>query len=1030
MSVTAPVKISGELDPAAGDIAFADAQVQNNSVSMDVVADSASFHAADGVSGDWKATLGGEAAQLPLDGTDAILGVEIGREESSALSLDTTFSGSAAGKMVDKPLGSLTLTFSEKKEAFAVYSDDDKSLTFYKRGTKPAAGSVYGGKAATEVYTGFETDAYKCIKVGSRGYDYDEDAIIDTPWFGMRNDIDSVSVQDAGIRPQTLQYWFMGLSNCTSFYLNGLDTSRCSSLLRTFAWCKSATNMQLSEWNVSGVAEMCETFLECHQVESLDLSGWSTPRNVSMHSTWNNCYRLRDVLTGEGWDTSGVNDIACAFMGTAFSRLDLSMWNTSSVECAYKAFYNCRYLCSVSFGISWKWVGDDGFLPAPSSEYISEADGRWYDAATGDSFTPAEVPAGNGTYVAVNPKTAFAVYSADDGSLDFYKRMSAPAVGDTFEGKTVNKVYTGFETAEYGPVIDGDNNGDVNTPWYGERDAIANVAVIDAGIRPKSMKFWFQHLGSLKSIEGLAKLDTSQVVSFQHAFHATSSLSKIDVAGLDTSASSSFDACFSKSGIAEIDLSTWRFEKGRSLGWMFAACPNLKTVTMPHSKTASGAWFSCAFQSASSLKTVDMSGLEPINLSDVRHMFDGCASLADIKGIERWDTSSCTTFEAAFWYCSSLQSLDISGWAIHPDAAVGNMFANMASLRRIAVGEGWTWKSGGLLPSQAFDGADGKWYAASNDAAYSPADIPSGKADTYYAVAPSAFAVFSADDGSLDFYKREFAKMPKAGDTFEGKTATEVYTGFENETYTITGYDPSLGNWMKLIASTPWFEVRDSISNIKAVDGGIAPISLRSYFYRFEKVRTIDLTKLDLSRTESIHAAFCCDYKVESISLPGITAAATDSDSAFAACHSLRTVALGPSDFSGMSSFFHMFMDAGSLTLDCSSWNVREDADRDGFNLHAPGVIIPGAWQTAATSEDAATETAPSPAIAVSSNIAPAKSSSSDPWPAATAARAEGPAADDGLLEGAESEQEPPQDTGKDQQRRMGQSRHRPEARR
>lgn len=52
-------------------------------------------------------------------------------------------------------------------------------------------------------------------------------------------------------------------------------------------------------------------------------------------------------------------------------------------------------------------------------------------------------------------ETAFAVYSADDNSLDFYKRAEVPEVGDKFEFKTVTEVYTGFETGTYThPVVE------------------------------------------------------------------------------------------------------------------------------------------------------------------------------------------------------------------------------------------------------------------------------------------------------------------------------------------------------------------------------------------------------------------------------------------------------------------------------------------------------------------------------------------------------------------------------------------------
>ncbi|WP_432315872.1 Flp family type IVb pilin [Collinsella aerofaciens] len=41
--------------------------------------------------------------------------------------------------------------------------------------------------------------------------------------------------------------------------------------------------------------------------------------------------------------------------------------------------------------------------------------------------------------------TAFAVYSADDNSLMFYKRRGVPQVGDMFNSRRVTEVYTGLK---------------------------------------------------------------------------------------------------------------------------------------------------------------------------------------------------------------------------------------------------------------------------------------------------------------------------------------------------------------------------------------------------------------------------------------------------------------------------------------------------------------------------------------------------------------------------------------------------------
>ena len=218
---------------------------------------------------------------------------------------------------------------------------------------------------------------------------------------------------------------------------------------------------------------------------------------------------------------------------------------------------------------------------------------------------------------------------------------------------------------------------------------------------------------------------------------------------------------------------------------------------------------------------------------------------------------------------------------------------------------------------------------------YEPEDIPDPENGT-------AFAIYSEDDHSLMFYKRR--GVPKVGDMFNYRRVTEVYTGFEDASYE-DDYDPKLDNWTTMTTNAPWFGVRDNVSTVKVVDSGISPRSLKLYFYGFKNLKTADLTLLDTSRLTSLYATFCCDYSVESIKLPGFFSALTDCEGTFAACSTLTALEIGPSDFSGVTTFFHMFLNAWELWFDCSSWNVNESALHRGLNQGAPGVILPKAWQ-------------------------------------------------------------------------------------
>ena len=219
---------------------------------------------------------------------------------------------------------------------------------------------------------------------------------------------------------------------------------------------------------------------------------------------------------------------------------------------------------------------------------------------------------------------------------------------------------------------------------------------------------------------------------------------------------------------------------------------------------------------------------------------------------------------------------------------------------------------------------------------YEPEDIPDPENGT-------AFAVYSEDDHSLMFYKRR--GVPKVGEMFNYRRVTAVYTGFETAEYYTTGYDPKLDNWAFMTANTPWFDMRNKVLSVKAVDPGISPNSLSCYFYRFENVITIDLSNFSFQSLTSFEWALSCDYRLETLKLPSFTHQCKRFNDSMVSCYALTTLEIAPSDFSGASTFFHMFMSCRSLKFDCTDWNVPVNAERSGFNLDASGIKAPRVWQ-------------------------------------------------------------------------------------
>ena len=213
--------------------------------------------------------------------------------------------------------------------------------------------------------------------------------------------------------------------------------------------------------------------------------------------------------------------------------------------------------------------------------------------------------------------------------------------------------------------------------------------------------------------------------------------------------------------------------------------------------------------------------------------------------------------------------------------------------------------------------------------------------------------------------------MPKAGDTFEGKAAAEVYTGFEDTRYSIqTSDDGAARDWT--CKALPWWNRRDSVKTATVVDTGIAPTSICGWFMRMSNLTAADLSNLDCSGTYTAWCAFLrctslaslkspmnfnpidlSDFVYSCNNLKDLDTSSwnmgrcTNIGWAFAGCESLETLPGAEGwDTSSLNYADGAFAYCNLLKLDCSNWNVASSTYNVNFNQGTPYITLPKAWQT------------------------------------------------------------------------------------
>ena len=527
----------------------------------------------------------------------------------------------------------------KKIQAFAVYSADDGSLSFYKRAEVPKQGTMYLGKRATAVYTGLEN------MTSIPGW-----------MLNYSKDIKTAIVYDEGISPTDTGFWFAELRNMKTADVSKLDMSKCKTIGCMFTSCTSLTSLDLSTWDTRSLTDMNQAFQNCTSLTKLNVSGW---------------------------DVSKVTNMTLAFAeDRALSSLDLSTWDNSAVTSMKDVFSMMDSLNEVSLGSKFKFVGTSPFLPDQTG-HVTGADGKWYDT-DGNGYAPADIPSNKAmTYTAVAPKTAFAVYSADDNSLNFYKRAGMPSAGEQFEGKTATAVYTGIE----------DTNGS-KPRWSVYIGRIKAATVVDNGIRPKSTAYWFDGCNLMTQCD-MSKLETSDLTDASHMFYRCDSLTTIgDLSGWNTSnltnASYMFQDCHSLTTIG--NLPGWNTSSLTDASHMFYGCSKLTSVgDLSGWNTSNLTNASGMFGNNSSLTTLgDLSGWNTSNLTNASHMFSNCYKLTTIGDLSGWDTSNITNASYMFLECYKLTTIgDLSGWDTSNITNASYMFYSCSNLTTIGDLSGW-----------------------------------------------------------------------------------------------------------------------------------------------------------------------------------------------------------------------------------------------------------------------------------------------------------------------------------------------------
>ena len=674
---------------------------------------------------------------------------------------------------------------------------------------------------------------------------------------------------------------FNGCSGLASLDLSSFDTANVTNMGLMFNECSGLTSLKVSGFDTANVKYMGYMFYGCRGLASLDVSGFDTANVTDMGGMFNGCYRLASLdvskfatgnvtsmsemfyqclgltsLDVSKFDTANVTNMSRMFYRCrGLASLDLSSFDTANVTNIFGMFQVCSGLKQVTLKEGWSFKFADCSLPA--TMYVKDGDGSFAEYKGGFPTTKTD------TYYTENGiKQAFAVVY-DDGNggraAKLYNRAKVPAAGDVFEGDTVTEVITGIENK---PGAFKDNGG----------TKLTAVAVVDDGIQPLTMKDWFNGCSKLADVQGLSKLDTSNVTDMYCMFYSCSKLASLDLSSFDTANVKKMDGMFNScSGLESLDLST-------------------------------------SFDTA--------------NVTDMGAMFYGCSKLASLD-LSSFNTANVTDMAYMFRGCSGLESLNLSGFDTSKVKNTSFMFGDCSGLKQVTLKEGWSFKFADCsLPATM--------YVKDGDGSFAEykGGFPTTKTDTYYTEngIKQAFAVVYDDengDRAAKLYNR--AKVPAAGDVLEGDTVTEVITGIENMPGAFK--DKSGGKKLTQVkvvddgiqptTTKGWFSGCSKLASVEGLSKlDTSKVTDMGYmFYNCWRLTSLQLSGFDTSSVTNMHSMFEGCSGLGSLQLSSFnTTNVTDMSYMFQGCSGLGSLQLSSFNTTNVTDMGFMFYNCWRLT--------------------------------------------------------------------------------------------------------------------
>ena len=568
-------------------------------------------------------------------------------------------------------------------EPYAVLSDNNTKLTFFYDDQKDLRGGMSVGP--------FED-------LGSSG--------VSTEWYGNKSTITTVVFDDSFANCTTLTstaYWFYQLTKLTTITgIQNLKMDNVNDINSMFCDCESLTSLNLSSLNLGNVTNMHQMFEGCTGLENIIFAGVNTENVTNMGDLFLNCRSLKTIDLSS-FNTSKVTNMAYMFYRcTSLTTVYVSdSWTTANVTNSERMFERCNNIVG-GMGTTF----DENIIDASYARIDGGASNPGYFTANNERVI-------NGNFVTTD-YSSFAYALEDNGTV--IEITDNDIVDDSEEpGNRCIKIVSKDNATEnwdsHFIIRIGEPLKEGQTYKFSMRaKASRNVSISSQARTTPDQYLHYRMLGNFDLTTGWQTYNVEGVVESEQAgCTVIALLLNVDKSSAEyffddisfrvneaPSASPEPYAVLSDNntkltffyddqkdirggmGVGPFlpDSERWGGHQGEIVTVVFdTSFANCTTLT----STAS--WF----QGFSNLTTITgLEFLNTVNVTSMEGMFAYCSSLTSLD-VSGFNTENVTNMEGMFYHCSSLTSLDVSGFNTSKVTSMNGMFYDCSSLTSLDI---------------------------------------------------------------------------------------------------------------------------------------------------------------------------------------------------------------------------------------------------------------------------------------------------------------------------------------------------------